>query len=88
MLYLIPKYLISVGKTVEEDSVNCANVSENHRASQMSTSIQRVDFNQHSWHNVRDANERLKRTGHRLHVGGAERSQLPMTPRVLSEVLL
>lgn len=46
----------------------------------MSTSIQRVDFNQHSWHNVRDANERLKGTGHRLHWGGTERSQLPLTP--------
>lgn len=46
----------------------------------MSTSIQRVDFNQRSWHNVRDADERLKGTGRRRHFGGTERSQLPMTP--------
>lgn len=80
MLYLIPKYLISTGKTVEEDSVSCANMWENHGASQMSLSIQRVDFNQHSWHNVRDTNERLKGTGHWLHRRDTERNQLPMTP--------
>lgn len=60
MLYLIPKYLISTGKTVEEEPVNCVNMSENHGASQMSPSIQRVDFNQRCWHNVRDADEKLK----------------------------
>lgn len=31
MLYLIPKYLFSIGKRVEEDSVNCAASHEHGR---------------------------------------------------------